>query len=624
MRSFSCYSIFIFLFIFLSIVSPTIAQAEEPALEVTVEAGRVSEIPRSAAVTVITLSDLQRRNRQTVADVLREVPGVDVVESGGSGQVTTVFIRGSESRHTLVLVDGIIANEPMSVGAAFDFGNLDSTNIERIEVYRGPQGVRFGSGAIGGVINIVTKMGSGPSRANFAVEGGSYKTLRGSTNVSGKEGQVNYSLGVDAFRTDGFSAADADLGNSEIDGDQRISLSSRLGFEVTDAGKLDWTMRYTQNKSDIDMGGGTGADDPNFTSNYKQFLTGLSLTNYYLTGHLRSNLLASYSSVDRFSRNLPDPVHTTGTSDGYVSDSLGIETTQDWFVSEDQTLRFYFQNLSQSGFANSISGTTATLTEKHEEILNGEAVSYLYDGHSVFGEIGARANQQSAGDAVPSYRAVIGTHLATSTTLQVIYGTGYKAPSLDELYGNFGANPNLKAEYAQSYEASVEQNISDNAMIALAYFNTKYRDLISYTTGYVNIASATSQGLELSGRFDATSFLQLHFNGKYLDARDDTTGLKVLRRPSLGAAADLRYHLDRFEASLYYRYFGMRSDVDSVTFATIDMPSYSVFALTSAYSLNSSYQLTARIENLFNQKYEEISGYGTAGLSGYIGARSLF
>ena len=596
----------------------------DASTEVVVEATRLTDPPASAAATIVSSEEIQRQNRQSLSEVLRNVPGVDVSQAGGAGHATSVYLRGGEARHTLVLVDGVAANEPMAVGGAFDFGNLDSTNVERVEIFRGPQGVRFGSGAVGGVINVVTKAGHGPSRANVALEGGSYDTWRASTNASGKEGRVDYSLGLDAFKTGGFSAASEARGNLERDGDDRQTLSARVGADATSTARIDWTMRFTRNRADLDYSGGAGGDDPNDSSTYKQFLTGVAASDRYLDGRLLSTVRLSYASVDRIARNLPDAIRADDTTSGYQSETMGVETTQELLFGDEHSLRLDLQNSAQSGFATSTSAGVATLTDRREETLSGEALTYLFDGRSIYGELGARANQVSTGDASPNYRAVVGARLPSSTTMQVVYGTGFKAPSLDELYGNFGANPNLKAERAASYEASIEQKIGERGAASVSYFNVRYDDLIRFTSRYENVAQAKAEGAEISALVDAAEFLHIKISGKYLDAQDETNRQPLARRPRVTASAETRWHSGRFEASLAYRYVGARPDVDAVSGARIDMPDHSVFDLGGSFTLSPEWRLTARVENLFDRQYEEINGYGTAGLSAYVGARSFF
>ncbi|MGC3969804.1 MAG: TonB-dependent receptor plug domain-containing protein [Pirellulales bacterium] len=189
----------------------------------------------ASSVTVITAEQIQQRGQINVGEVLRSVPGIDVVRNSTPGSPTTIFIRGAGGEHTKVLVDGIPMNDPISPGRVFDFSNLSVDNIEKIEVIRGPQSVLYGSDAIGGVILITTKKGAGPMQGRASVMGGSFSTMNSAANVSGSRGPVYYSVGGSYLDTNGFSAASRGLpGNVEDDGFMLGTYSRRIGWQPSD------------------------------------------------------------------------------------------------------------------------------------------------------------------------------------------------------------------------------------------------------------------------------------------------------------------------------------------------------------------------------------------------------
>ncbi|MDP7277218.1 MAG: TonB-dependent receptor, partial [Planctomycetaceae bacterium] len=205
-----------------------------------------------SSVTVISGKALRRSGKALLHEALRGVPGLDVVRAGGPGQQTSIFIRGTESRHTKVLLDGIPLNDPSSPSRAFDFSNLAVENIERVEILRGPQSTLYGSDAIGGVVNIVTRRGQGAPRYRFRTLGGRYGTFQQSASVSGSTDRTYYSLGGSYLESDGFTTAAPRFGNTENDGVRNGNLSGRFGWLLDKQNDIDVVFRYTDAESQID------------------------------------------------------------------------------------------------------------------------------------------------------------------------------------------------------------------------------------------------------------------------------------------------------------------------------------------------------------------------------------
>src|SRR5262245_12350357 len=204
----------------LSLLAMVQDEPKQKEKDVVITASRLDEAKRDVAsdVTVIPSGDLKKAQQRMVTQALREIPAVDVVQNGPLGGQTSVFMRGANSGHTMIMIDGVEANDAISTDRGYNWAHLTSDNIERIEVVRGPQSVLYGSDAMGGVINIITRRGQGDPRANFMVEGGSFSTYRGSAALSGASKTVNYSLGASYAWSKGISSADKDLGNWEKDG----------------------------------------------------------------------------------------------------------------------------------------------------------------------------------------------------------------------------------------------------------------------------------------------------------------------------------------------------------------------------------------------------------------------
>jgi vitamin B12 transporter len=268
-----------------SVESEETEEEGKESWEIVVTATKLETSSKEVAssITVINKQQIQEMQKETILDVLRTVPSLDVVQSGGPGKATSVFIRGAKSEHTLVLIDGVEMNDPVSAGRSFDFAHLTTDNVARIEIIRGPQSTLYGSDAIGGIINIITESGKGKSTGFISGETGSLKTLRGQAGISGGTELLNYSLGLSVWDTEGISAAGEQYGNIEKDGYKNTSFSGKVGVTPNDNFDAVFTVRYLNADADLDESGGTGGDDPNYKATWKQlFMRGqarLSLFN---------------------------------------------------------------------------------------------------------------------------------------------------------------------------------------------------------------------------------------------------------------------------------------------------------------------------------------------------------
>jgi len=255
-----------------------------------------------SSITVISQDQIRRGGQVNVAEVLRGQLGVDVVRQGGPGGVTSVFLRGGNSAHTKVLLDGISLNDPSNASRAFDFSNLTVDNIERIEVLRGPQSMVYGSDAIGGVVNIVTKRGEGPLSIRASAMGGSFNTGQTSLNASGGNERAYYSVTGAFLSTGGISAASARNGNTEHDSYNNGTVSGRLGYNLGDTWNVDYVFRYIDAAAEIDdvpFPGPLPVDNLIRKNLTKNFSNRVQLTNWMADGLVQQKVGFSLNDVGR-------------------------------------------------------------------------------------------------------------------------------------------------------------------------------------------------------------------------------------------------------------------------------------------------------------------------------------
>lgn len=625
-----------------TLAAPFPAVAEVTVLEpMVVTASRIETALGAvgSSVTVITREEIERRQAVEVGDVLRGVPGLDVVRQGGPGQTASVFLRGANSSHTLVLIDGIEVNDPSTPARFFDFAALSVDNIERIEILRGPGSPLYGSDAIGGVINIITRRGGGPLSGKVDIEAGSFNTHQEKVAIRGGGNLFSYSLAGSYFNSDGISAASEEDGNTETDGHERTSLSTRFALTPNEVLDIDLFYRYNDWETELDTFGGVFGDDPNniylARSDFVRLQTqlglfdrfweqtfGVSLTAYDRTNRDRMDAAHPVTSVDsRFESQLvkADWQHNLALSEANIL-LFGIEHEEETAESRDfRTFQDFLTGEPASSlteFEEKRARTTGYFVEDQWQPATGTSLTagLRLDDHSRFG---SHATWRLTGSYLVQ---------ATGTRFKTSYGTGFKAPSLYQLYSMFG-DPELDPETSRGWDLGFTQALIDARLrFGATYFQNEFEDLIDYdfsSNTFQNMGAAQSSGVELTIQLDATEALAFAATYTYTDTEDQTTGNQLLRRPRNKGSLTVDYQWsNRAACNLEVLYVGEREDAVFPNIITLD--SYTVVNLAAVLPLNERLKLTGRVENLFDENYQEISGYGTPGLAGYLGAKLTF
>ena len=265
------YNLIILMLIPLHLAAGEKDESQDLKYTITVTANRI-ETPLeevASSTTVITREELDRLKKTTVIEVLETIQGLNVIQNGPPGAAASVFIRGAKSEDTKVLLDGMELNEPMTPGRSFDMSCLLLENIDRIEIIKGPQSMLYGSDAMGGIINIITRQELGKPRFHISTQGGSYGTLSSHADVSGGSENIAYSFGAAFIRAEGFSAASTEYAeNQEKDGYRNLTLSGKLGLKLKDNHEISFHLRTVDAQADIDNFGGDYGDDPNHVMDY--------------------------------------------------------------------------------------------------------------------------------------------------------------------------------------------------------------------------------------------------------------------------------------------------------------------------------------------------------------------
>jgi vitamin B12 transporter len=571
----------------------------------------------ASSITVITGEQIRQRRQSTVLEVLRSVPGLDVVQSGGPGRQTSVFMRGANSEHTKVLLDGIPLNDPSSPNRAFDFSSLavdnfsslSVDNIERIEIVRGPQSMAYGSDAIGGVINIITRRGEGPMSIRASAMGGSFGTHQERVAISGGDERKYYSITASYFDTNGISAVSSRFGGIEKDAFQNAVISGRVGWNLTETVNIDYVFRYTDSDTEVD---GFQVDNTIRENRQQQFFHGLQLESQHVDGLIVSRVGFRQTDTNRIDT---DP-GAFGTPE-FDGDFRQI----DW----QGTLQLTEHNVFTAGIDY---WQEEARTTSNPSVARNLAGLYLQDQFSFddwsFTTVGVRWDDHSTAGTAQTYRFTQLFRLdETGTKIHGSSGRGFKAPSVAQSSTFFFlGDPTLAPEFSKGWDVGIGQVLFGNVTLDLTYFRNDFRDLIVFdfpTFSLQNVGLAESSGVELTAYVQLTCGSSLAASYTYTDTENLVTSTQLLRRPRNKASLSFhhRFYDDRASLNAYLNYVGSRQDFGTVGVTTLE--DYFRFDLTGTYLVNQHWELFARVDNVTDTDYEEAFGFATPGIGAFLG-----
>ena len=590
----------------------------------------------AGSVQVITRQELEAKQVKNVGDALRGLGGMDVNRSGGAGKVTDIYSRGTNSNHTLIMVDGWGMNDPVTVGRSYDLAQLSVDNIERIEFLEGPQSTLYGSDAMGGVVNIVTRKGTKDKHISVGLEGGSFGTFMQNLQASGAQNWVNLSLGVSHAKTEGISAASG-RGNDEKDGNENRNISARLGIEPSKTWSAEVMVRNIDSKTDIDNGAGALQDDPNHVSTSKQNFVRNQMNLRLLDGRWNQKAGFSYSEHDNITVNEPDTAHPLSSLQSeYRSKVYAYDWESEVRIAEINRLQVgveHQEEKADSEFRSdgSFGPFTSIFSEQRTGMTSYFAQNQIRLWDATTFSLGGRLDNHRSFGNQTTFRAAADHEVkASGTKVKGSYGTGFKAPSLFQLYSSFG-NSQLGAEKSEGWDAGLEQTLFEGrSSIGGLYFSNKLDNLIDFdnaTFKYKNTAEAETEGAEffVSARPTDRVFTRIKYT--YMETKDETTREPLIRRARSKLGADLNMSLSsQLNANVNVNHVGPRDDLDFSAFPAprVELKAYTTTNLAMSYKPIKFLEFTGRVENIFNSRYEEILGFNSPGISGFIGAKLIY
>lgn len=590
--------------------APVYAQtdSDKTLTPVVVTASRVEQ-PQTEALphtTVLTAQDIRNSQAVDLPALLTREAGVQITQSGGPGQASGMFVRGAETRQTLVLIDGVPLTKQDATGTV-SIEHLMLDQIDRIEVVRGNVSSIYGSGAIGGVIQIFTKRGEGAPRININAEAGSRGTTRVSAGVSGASGGTRYSLAASNFKTDGFSAlnpAQIPSTNPDNDGYRNTSVSGTLSQEWAKGHELGIRFSSAEGKFDFDSSFGSPTDVYFGKTNVDAF-----------TLFSQNRLSANWSSTVTYSESRDKNANHYDTSfgvsdDRFASKTRSLQWNNEIAVTPSWTATAGVERQWQALDSNDGFGTVFSTNRNANSIFAG--LQGRVDAHQW--QINVRHDQTDKVDSATTGYLGYGFNISNALKATASVSTGFSVPPLGYLYSPFFGNPNLKPEHSRSAEVGMQYSASSTLLRAVL-FKTRVTDQLQYdlvANRFENVARASNEGLELSANSNWMD-TDLRASLTLQDPRDDTTGQRSRRRARTLASLSANKKFGQWQAGGDLGYTGERQD------GARALGGYWLANLTSRYEVKKGLALFGRIENLFNRDYQTAYGYNQPPRGVFVG-----
>jgi vitamin B12 transporter len=615
--------------------TPKAGTANKDQTVVVSPTGIVTPVEQIASsVTVITAKDIERDQRRTLPDALSTVPGLNVVQSGGPGGQTSIFMRGTNSNHTKVLIDGIDASDPSNPNRTFDIGQMLTSDIQQIEVLRGPQSGLYGADALGGVISIITKKGEGPPRATGSIEGGSFGTFNQTAALSGAQDRINYSFNVAHFRATDVPVTPLELlppGQKAIGNNyDNMTYSTKLGADVSENLTLNAVARYT----DATL---------RFTGDTFDPVT-----------------FASFPSAAQ-STQIVHQLNTRGEAvwsvfDGRIKNYFGVNYTNNWnynispgdaaaAITTGDRVQYDWHTVAQlAPYHTVVIGAehqTETLQTSTVSAQNVNKAGYVelqsQFANRLFLVENIRQDDNDRFGEHPTYRLAPALIVPfTETKLKASYGTGFKAPTLNQLFVNFPAffffaNPNLKPEESTGYDAGFEQPVfNDRVRFGSTYFHNNIQNLIqsvsdpvTFSSTLANIGHATTEGTESFVSARITDRVRVRADYTFTRAVDTDAGLELLRRPKEKWSTNVIWNpIDPLTLSATLLHTGSFVDASrDFSIPRLLAPGYTVLNLAAEYVVTDQLKVFGRVDNATNVHYQNPTGFLQPSLGVFGGIR---
>ncbi len=618
------------------------AGAEPTADEIVVVATRS---PQSVdkignAVTVLDQQAIEDSQSVNVSDLLATTPGITFSRAGGPGNSTSVYVRGADSDHTVVLIDGVVMNDPALPSGNFDFGNLLVGDVSRIEILRGAQSTLYGSQAIGGVVNIITAEPQPGFGADLQAEYGSLQTGLVKGGIGGKFDGWSVRLAGTYYSTNSVPAFDTRFGGTTTDPYHNTVFSGRATYDFTPEAQLDLRAYWTDGRFYYD-----GYPPPNYVlandtqyENERQFVNYSGLNFSLFGGELKNRVAYQYTTTQRTDFDASGSPITQ--LDAYKGNNSRAEYQGTWAIRQGYQAvfgvehEFSWIDSTPNAPAHAETGQTSEYAQLQGEVAKGLTLTAgeRHDAYDSFGQ--HYTGQLAAAWALPS-----------ATVIRASWSQGYKAPSLYQLYSPYG-NSKLNPEQSTGGDLGVEQHLwDDRVTLSATYFLNHFNNLIEFdncpgsplcdTIGqaggyYANVNRAKANGVEWQASVRLTAALVVSANYSHTKTVDETPGSVTLgqqlfRRPEDAANASASYTWPLglvTTVAARFAGFSLDQNFNAYPVQTVRLGGYTLLDLRVSYPVGEKFELYARVDNATNKYYETVYQYGSWGRTAFIGLRA--
>ena len=596
----------------------------------------------SCSVSVIDRQDFERKKIDTAKDALADEAGIDVRQSGAFQGETSLLMRGGKTNHTLIMVDGMKAYDPISPGGGYNLAFLTLDNIERIEVLRGAQSALYGSDAMAGVVSIMSRKAE-DTYVNASWEAGSFYTYKEQCEAGAAAHGFHYSIAASRVDTKGISQAQAKKNNQERDPYDKTSIAARTDYDIGDAAAIGATFRYTKAHFAFDQG--ADADDDNAFSVFRENFTTL-YANLKAFEWWEHSLKLGWMQTMRQYFDDDSPGFDFDRSKYFGKYfKLDYQNNLDILKVDKIVIGYEFtREAAEYHSQNDFSGVMAT--DVLSEVFSTEHVFYAENRLNLSDRLtstqGLRVSHHSRSGTYVTYRLDASYLFFTGTKMRGLAATGFKTPSLYQLFAPAnaffgGGNPNLSPEKSICYEYGIDQYLFGEKVVAGAtYFHTLYTNLIDaltdpntfFTDHYINIGKAQVHGIEASLKIKPIDSLMLTGGLTFQKTKDFQNDQELIRRPERKFFIECFWQATKkLSLDLKVRYNGPMSDNISNPLWNLNTYKIKEFTVVDGvvnYDITKNFSVYVKMDNLLNKYYEEVRGYGTPPFSVYGGIKARF
>ncbi|MGJ0358780.1 TonB-dependent receptor plug domain-containing protein [Aliarcobacter cryaerophilus] len=561
----------------------------------------------TANVDVITAEDIESRKFKTVIEALNSLSGVSISSNGGIGQTSSVYLRGMDSKRTLVLIDGVRYNDITTPNGAANFEHLMINDIERIEVIKGAQSSIWGADASAGVINIITKSAQDGTHGNATIEYGRYNSKIARANISHKNENFDAKLSATRVDTDGFSAKSpksSEAKNYEDDGYENTTANLKLGYNFDENNRLSTSYEIIDTKVNFD----STPDDKISKANTLTHLANITYENR--NDIALTKVYGNYTDIKRDSKS------SFGTSNfrGKVKE-YGVNTSIDYLNSSNVTMGADYKDFEDKEMNKDYDNKGIFISNTNK----------FFDDKTIFTQA-LRYDKYSDFDNKTTGKIGIKQYIIDELNISSNYGTGYNVPTIYQLFepaGNSGpvGNINLEPEKTKSYDLGIEYK-----GFSITYFNTKIDNMINWGNGYQNIEGTSKiKGTEIAYKNEVVEDTFLNLSYTNLSAKD-SKDKKLQNRPTNKFNFGVDYYgLKDFHFNVNGEYIGTRYS-PNINWGNPDVKTgnYTIWNAVVDYDISKNFSTYLKLDNILNKDYQIVDGYATSQRAAFVGLKASF